>query len=67
MIAVRCGALGHIPNHASPGDRPMIANPVEHRIEMIAELKEIKALLKQQNAILRSGNLKVVFVEPEKH
>jgi len=45
----------------------MIANPVEHRIEMIAELKEIKALLKQQNAILRSGNLKVVFVEPEKH
>jgi hypothetical protein len=33
---------------------------------MIAELKEIKELLKEQNAFLRSGNLKVVVAEPEK-
>jgi hypothetical protein len=33
---------------------------------MIAELKEIKDLLKEQNALLPSGNLTVVIAEPEK-
>lgn len=66
-IAVCYGVLNLLPSHAAPaaGGQP-VANPAEQRMEMIAELKEIKALLKEQNALLRSGNLKVVVVEPEK-
>jgi len=37
------------------------ANAVEQRIEMIAQLREINAELKAQNALLRSGTLKVVI------
>ncbi len=35
------------------------ANAVEQRIEIVNELKEIKALLKEQNALLSSGKLQV--------
>ena len=35
------------------------ANAVEQRFETINELKEIKALLKEQNALLSSGKLQV--------
>jgi hypothetical protein len=47
------------------GEAPF-ANSVEQRIEMVNELKEIKNLLKEQNALLRSGNLKVIVTLPEK-
>ncbi len=43
---------------------PPFANSVQQRMEMIGELREIKDLLKQQNALFRSGNLKVVLSEP---
>ncbi len=36
------------------GQQPF-ANPVDQRQQMIAELVEIKALLKEQNALLREG------------
>lgn len=66
-IVVCCGVLGLYPSHAAPtgGGQP-VANPAEQRMEMIAELKEIKALLKEQNALLQSGSLKVVVAESEK-
>lgn len=66
-IAVSFGVLSFYPSHAAPptGGQP-VANPAEQRMEMIAELKEIKALLKEQNALLQSGNLKVVVTEPGK-
>ena len=51
---------------ATPKGEQSLANPVEQRAEMIAELKEIKQLLKEQNALLQSGNLKVVITGPEK-
>ena len=35
-------------------------------MEMINELREIKGLLKEQNALLRSGDVKVVVVDPKK-
>jgi hypothetical protein len=38
------------------------ANAVEQRMEMIRELREIRALLQEHNALLRSGQLKVVVV-----
>lgn len=42
------------------------ANAVEQRIETVKLLNEIKELLKEQNALLRSGNLQVVVSEPNK-
>jgi len=48
------------------GGEPPFANSIEQRIEMLSELKEIKNLLKEQNALLRSGNLKVIVTLPEK-
>ncbi len=42
-----------------PGNQPF-ANAVEQRFEMITQLREISALLKEQNALLRSGRLQVV-------
>lgn len=48
-----------------PAQEPF-ANAAEQRIEMIASLREIRDLLKEQNALLKSGTLKVVVAEPEK-
>ena len=45
---------------------PPFANSVEQRAVMIKTLGDIKELLKEQNALLRSGKLKVVVSEPEK-
>jgi len=58
---------------APPADRQPFANAVQQRMEMVNELKEIRALLKEQNAVLkeqtkllRSGELQVVVSLPEK-
>ena len=45
---------------------PPFANPVEQRIETVNLLREIKQLLKEQNNLLRSGNLKVIVSQPER-
>jgi hypothetical protein len=45
---------------APPEESQPFANSVEQRAEMISQLKEIVAELKEQNALLRSGNLKVL-------
>jgi hypothetical protein len=45
---------------APPEESQPFANSVEQRAEMIAQLKEVVAELKDQNALLRSGNLKVL-------
>ena len=39
---------------APPTVRQPFANPVAQREQMISELQEIKALLKEQNALLRT-------------
>lgn len=51
---------------APPQDTQPFANSVEQRAEMIAQLKDILAELKEQNALLRSGNLKVVVTLDKK-
>ena len=48
------------------GGRPPFANSVEQRMEMISLLREIRDQLKQQNALLRSGKLKVIVGQPDK-
>jgi len=39
------------------------ANAIEQRFEMLDQLTEIKNLLKEQNRLLKSGNIKVIVVE----
>jgi len=39
---------------APPSPRPPFSNSVEQRSNMVKELREIKALLQEQNALLRS-------------
>jgi hypothetical protein len=48
---------------APQGGQPPFANAVEQRAEMVKELQEINALLKEQNALLRSGRIQVIVVE----
>ncbi len=48
---------------AQSGSRPILANPVEERQQVIANLEAIKNLLKDQNALLRSGQVKVIVTE----
>lgn len=45
---------------------PPFANSVEQRNEMVEQLRKVNAQLELQNALLRSGQLKVVVVEPKK-
>lgn len=40
---------------APQAGQPPFANPVEQRADSIRELREIKELLKEQNALLRGG------------
>jgi hypothetical protein len=49
---------------SSPGGTPPpFANTTESRLEMIQELREIRDLLKEQNALLRSGEVKVAVTK----
>jgi hypothetical protein len=52
---------------AQSGSRPTLANAVEERKEVISSLEEIKNLLKEQNALLRSGQVKVIVTELPKN
>ena len=45
--------------------QPPFANSVEQRAEMVRQLQEINAALKEQNAILRSGKVKVIVTSAE--
>jgi hypothetical protein len=47
----------------SGAPRPTLADPAEQRREMISNLEEIKSLLKEQNGLLRSGQVKVIVTE----
>ena len=45
--------------------QPPFANAVEQRAEMVRQLQEINAALKEQNALLRSGKVQVVVTTTE--
>jgi hypothetical protein len=45
---------------------PPFSNPVAQRNEIVEQLKKINTQLTLQNSLLRSGQLKVVVVEPKK-
>jgi hypothetical protein len=48
---------------AQSGSRPTLANAVQERTEIISKLEDIRDLLKEQNALLRSGQVKVIVTE----
>lgn len=50
---------------APPRNQEPFANSVQQRFETIEVLREISSLLKEQNALLRSGKLEVVIVGVE--
>ena len=52
---------------APPGPPQVFANPVAQRDAIIEQLKETNRLLREQNALLRGGQISVVVVEPERH
>jgi len=43
---------------APQAGQPPFANPVDQQSDMVRELREIKDLLKEQNALLRGGAVK---------
>jgi large-conductance mechanosensitive channel len=49
-----------------PQAKEPFANSVEQRFETVKVLAEIRDLLKEQNALLRSGEVKVIVVQPKK-
>ena len=60
LLAANAAVLGMLGFYstlgaAPPVGQPPFANPIDQRQEMIRELREIKELLKEQNALLRSG------------
>jgi hypothetical protein len=49
-----------------PQAKEPFANSVEQRMDMLKVLTEIRDQIKEQNALLRSGELKVIVVPPKK-
>ena len=47
-----------------PSAQGPFVNTTELQVQMVEQLKSINALLKEQNALLRSGNLQVIAVPP---
>lgn len=59
-----CMLCFHQQGTAAPGAaNPPFANAVEQRFEIIDQLKQTNALLKEQNTLLRSGTLKVILAD----
>lgn len=54
-------------SHAQPpsANQPF-ANPVEQQMEIINQLKTLNGLIKEQNALLRSGTIQVIVTEKKK-
>jgi hypothetical protein len=65
-VAVLCMLGFYSTGGAAPqAGQPPFANSVEQRAEMVQELREIKELLKEQNALLRGGATKIDGREPQ--
>ena len=49
---------------APQAGQPPFANPIDQRADMVRELREIKELLKEQNALLKGGAAKIDVNKP---
>lgn len=65
LNAIAIAVLGwHQPSGAEPRESsPPFANAEEQRGEIINELKQLNALMKEQNSLLRSGKLRVIVAD----
>jgi len=53
-------------SHAqTPAVQGPFANSLELQLDMVNQLKTLNALVKEQNAILKSGSLQVIAVPPK--
>jgi|GEM_PF-1137611 type VI protein secretion system component VasK len=66
VLVLLWGVLSLYRSTEAAGQAPAepFANATAQRSEMIACLKEIRDLLKEQNALLKSGAVRVVLAEP---
>jgi len=69
LVAANLAALGMLGFYsqlgaAPPAGQPPFANPIDQRLDMIRELREIKELLKEQNDLLRGGADKTNAIRP---
>lgn len=66
-VFVTCGVLSfyQITNAAPPVPSGPFANSVEQRADIVGQLREVNNQLKEMNALLRAGTLKVVIVPSE--
>lgn len=63
LLAANAAAVGVLGLYGTSGaapqsGQPPFANSIEQRAEIVVELREIKELLKEQNALLRGGAAK---------
>jgi hypothetical protein len=58
-----CVLSFHQTSEAQTKSRPTLSDPAEERRSMVSNLEEIRDLLKEQNALLRSGQVKVIVTE----
>lgn len=63
VVAIQIALGVYQSGAAQSGSKPTLANAPEDRQAMIAHLEEIKNLLKQQNELLKSGDVKVIVTE----
>lgn len=52
---------------APPGPPQVFSNPIAQRDSIIEQLKETNRLLREQNALLRGGQIRVVIAESAKN
>jgi hypothetical protein len=69
LVAANVLALGVLGFYSTLGaapqaGQPPFANPIDQRADMVRELREIKELLKEQNALLKSGAAKIDVNKP---
>lgn len=69
LLAANVLAIGVLGFYSTLGaapqaGQPPFANPIDQRADMVRELREIKELLKEQNALLKGGALKADVNKP---
>ena len=58
-----CCVLGFYGTSGAQQTPPPFANAVELQAEIVGQLKELNAQIKEQNALLRSGRLQVIVLD----
>lgn len=60
---IGCCVLGFYGTSGAQQTPPPFANAIELQAEIVGQLKELNAQMKEQNALLRSGRLQVIVLD----